>query len=127
MKKIKGTTRLEEKILALEALQSEQKFQVFEQFVKTVESLKPANIIKETLKEVSPFFIDNIIGVAVGLASGYVSKKIIVGDSVNKFKRLFGYVLQFGVSNMIAQNPEVIQSFSRFLHNIFSKKEKEQA
>ena len=63
-----------------------------EQFYFAYESVKPVNLIRNTLYEVfsSPHLIDNIIGMAVGLATGYVSKIAVVGFSGNLIKKL-GY------------------------------------
>lgn len=114
---------------AIELLEAEQdvKLQLLkQQFYTAYESLRPANLIRSTLKEVtsSPYLIDNIVGSAVGLASGYFSKRMVVGASVNRVRRLLGSLLQFGVTNVIAHNADTIKSFGRhFLLHIFKKKE----
>ncbi len=114
---------------AIQLLEVEQvvKLQLFkEQFHLTYESLKPVNILKSTIKDVasSPYLIDNILGTAIGLTSGYLSKKIFVGASGNMFRKLLGSVLQFSVTNVVAQHPETIKSFGQFIfQHIFRKKE----
>jgi len=94
----------------------------------TYESLKPVNLLKSTLKDLSssPYLIENIVGSAVGIATGYVSKRIVVGASANIFKKLVGTILQFGVTNLVAKNSDTIKSVSQYIFQlIFSKKEKE--
>jgi hypothetical protein len=76
-----------------------------EQIYLTVESLKPVNLIKSTMHEItaSPYLIENILGAAVGLISGYISKSIATGKSRNIVRNLMGAILQFGVTNVVAQ------------------------
>ena len=100
--------------------------QLKEQLHLTIESLKPVNLLKSTIKDISssPYLIDNILGTATGLASGYLSRKIIVGASGNILRKLFGVVLQLGVTNMVARHPDEVKSLSHLLfHRIFRKKE----
>jgi len=98
-----------------------------EQFYFAYESIKPVNLIRNTLHEVvsSPHLIDNILGLAVGLASGYVSRIAVVGFSGNLIKKLFGSVLQLGVTNTVAQHPDTIKSIGQYIfQHILRKKEK---
>jgi len=47
--------------------------------------LKPVNLLKSTLKDItsSPYLIDNILGTTIDLATGYLSKKLVVRASGN--------------------------------------------
>jgi hypothetical protein len=97
-----------------------------EQLYLTYESLKPVNLIRHTLKEISssPYLIDNISGTAMGLLSGFLSRKIFVGTSGNLIRKLVGSILQFGVTNVVAQNSDVIKSVGQaILQYFFRKKE----
>jgi hypothetical protein len=72
----------------------------------------------------SGFLIDNFLGGITGIISGYASKKILIGKSESRWKKLMGIILQFGVTNVVAQNPEAIKTFGRFLvHRIFFNRE----
>ena len=98
-----------------------------EQFYFAYESVKPVNLIRNTLYEVfsSPHLIDNIIGMAVGMATGYLSRIAVVGVSGNLIKKLFGSVLQLGVTNTVAQHPDKIKSIGQYIfQHILPKKEK---
>ena len=98
-----------------------------EQLLATFESLKPVNIIKTTLSEItsSPYLIENMLGAVVGLVGGFVSKKIAIGTSHNIFRKIMGSALQFGVTNLVAQHPEAIKNAgSLIFRNIFHKKDK---
>jgi hypothetical protein len=76
-----------------------------EQIYLTVESLKPVNLIKSTIHEItaSPYLIENILGAVAGLITGYISKSIATGKSRNIFRNLLGAILQFGVTNVVAR------------------------
>jgi len=76
-----------------------------EQVFITYESLKPANLIRKTMSEISssPYLLENILGTAAGLVSGYISKKIATGKSGNLVRNILGTILQFGITNAIAR------------------------
>ncbi|MFH2144171.1 MAG: hypothetical protein ABIJ97_17220 [Bacteroidota bacterium] len=122
MQNITTTTELKKAIQVLEIEQAIQGQLFIDQFNLTYESLKPINLIKSTIKEISssPILVDNLLGVA----SGYLTKKIIVGGSENIIRKLIGTVLQVGVSKLVSRHPESIKSVGQFIYQqIFSKKE----
>jgi hypothetical protein len=121
MQTISSIAGLKESIQLLEAEQSIKGQILKDQLFITYESLKPGNLLKYTLKEItsSPNMIDNLAGTAMGLLGGYLSKKIIVGASDNVIRKLIGSLLQFGVTNVVAQNSEAIKSLGRSLFQHF--------
>jgi hypothetical protein len=126
MENMTSTDRLKKAIELLEAEQAVKLQQLKGEFFTAYESLKPVNLVKTTLNEItsSPHLIDNIIGTALGLATGYFSKRLVIGASVNRFRKLFGAVMQFGITNVIAKNTEAINSFGRyFFRRILHRKE----
>ena len=126
METITSIAGLKNAIQLLEAEQTAKGILLKEQFQLTFESLKPINILKNTLKEVSssPLLIDNILGSVVGLATGYLSKKIVVGASGNIFRNILGSMLQFGVTNVVSRHPEGIKSIGQSIFQLlFRKKE----
>jgi hypothetical protein len=110
---------------------SEADLTVKEQILKkqwqlTYESLKPASLLKGTLKDIvsSPYLIDNLLGTTVGLATGYLTKKIVIGASGNLFRKLFGSVMQIGITNAVAHHPDTIKSLGQAIfQRIFHKKD----
>jgi hypothetical protein len=126
MQNITSTAGLKDAIQLLEVEQTSNGQLLKEQFHITYESFKPVNLLKNTLEDIgsSPSLVDNITGNALGLASGYLIKKIVVGSSGNMFRKLLGIVLQVGVSNVVTQHPDVMKLFGRFLfQRILHKKE----
>ena len=125
MQNITSIAELKDAIQLLEVEQGIKELLFKEQFYLTYESLKPINILKKTLKEIgsSPYLIDNISGTAMGLASGFLSKKIFVGASGSIIRKLIGSFLQFGITNVVAQNSNVITSIGQAIfHHFFRKK-----
>lgn len=118
MENITSIAELKKAIQLLEMEQAITRQLLIDQFLLTYESLKPVNILKNTLKDISssPYLIENIIGTALGLGTGYLSKKIIVGASGNIIRKIFGSVLQFGVTNLVAQHPDAIKSIGQFMY-----------
>ena len=116
----------------IQLLETEQKIEgrlLKEQFYLTYESLKPVNLLRSSIRDVasSPYLIDNIIGTAVGLATGYLSKKIVIGTSGNIIRKFFGLLMQLGVTNTIAQHPDSIKSIGQFIYEHFLRKKREKA
>ena len=112
MQKINSSAGLREAILLLESQQAEEGRAMKACFHLTYESVKPINLIKSTFREVaeSPDISSNIISTVAGLATGYLSKTLVVGASNNPWKKLLGTVLMFSVTNLIAKHPEAIKS-----------------
>jgi hypothetical protein len=126
MQQIISIAGLRSKIQLLKIEQADKELQLKEQFNRTLESLKPVNLVRSTFNNVvtSPYFIDNIVGIGIGLATGYLSKRIITGTSRIIIRRLFGAILQFGVTRLVSQRNETIASSRQpVFKNIFRKKE----
>ena len=126
MQNITNSVDLKQVILLLEAEQSLKGQVLKQQFRLTYESIKPANLILNTLSEVvaSPNLLENVIGYLLGLASGFVSKKVIVGHSGNIFRKFVGEAMKFGISNLVSNHSDGLKIFlQQVLLKIISKKE----
>jgi hypothetical protein len=126
MENMTSAARLRTAIKLLEDEQTLKLQQLKEQFYTAYESLKPANLFRSTVNDItsSPYMIENIIGTILSLGSGYLSKRIVVGASVSSARRLLGAVMQFGVTNFVARHAKIVKSVGRhFLTHIFHKKE----
>ena len=124
MENISSTTELQYAIQLLEAEQDVRLSLMKKQFHLAYQSLKPVNLIENTLKEIfsSPYLVNNLLSGTVGLLTGYVSKKAVTGRSKNKLRRFLGIVMQFGITNIIAHNPGKMKLFGQYLsHHIFRK------
>jgi hypothetical protein len=121
MQQISTVAGLKNAIQLLEVEQDIKGQQLKEQLVLTYESLRPVNIVRNTLKEIfsSSSLVDNLSGNAVGMTSGFLIRKLFIGKSGNIFKKLLGSVLQFGISRVIAENTELIKSVGHKLLQYF--------
>lgn len=124
MQKINSAISLRDAILQLESKQTEERNLLKKQFHLVYESIKPVNLIKGAFKEVaeSRELKDNILNTSVGLAAGYISKILFEGTSKSPVKKILGSVLMFGITNLVAKNPEPVKSLGKkFLEIIRSK------
>lgn len=130
MQSISSREELREAIEVLETEQALKGQLLKEQFILTYDSLKPINVLRRTLKEITSgqSMADDIPGTIMGLVSGYLSRKILTGRSANIFRKLLGSALQIGVTNVVAKNSNMIRAvglalIEHFLHrkNMTSK------
>ena len=121
---INSEAELRAAILRLESKQAIEGKILKEQFQQAYESAKPINLIKSTLKEVSgsPEITDSLLNASVGLATGYVSKVLFQGVSHSPLRVLFGTVLQFGITSVVAKHPEAVKSVVSGVYQIISSK-----
>ena len=112
MQKVSAADTLRKAILSLEIRQIEEGKLVAEQFKVTYESLKPLNVIRKMIGEIAePSELkDNLIQSAIGILSGYVSRKMLVRSSKNPILRLAGVIAQFGVTTFVANNSATIEA-----------------
>ena len=124
MQNITSISELKNAIQLLEIEQVDKGKLLKEQFYTTLESFKPVNIIANTLNNIekSPYLIENILGAAVGLVSGFYSNKLIFNARGNKLKKLIGVVLQFGVTNLVAKHHGTIRSIGQVLFKHLARK-----
>ncbi len=125
MKKITSTVALNALITSLEMEQAREG-KAFKQELKSVyQSLKPINLIKSTVNQLvtTPSIKGNLLDVTIGLAMGYVSKKVVVGNTRNPLKQLFGTLLEIVVISLVSKNAGGIKSIGAFLfRKLFGKK-----
>jgi hypothetical protein len=126
MQNINSVAGLKNAIQFKEVEQSVKGQLLKEQFFITVESLKPSNLIKGTIKDLasSPKLYDNILSVAVGLATEYLSKKLVIGFSGGIVRKIMGTIMQLGVAGVVTKNPGVVMAFGQYLfRHIFDRKQ----
>jgi hypothetical protein len=112
MKKTNQTDLLNQTIIYLENKQALELYALKEQFELTYESLKPLNILKNAFTEMttSPNIKGNIINNVVGMATGYLTKKVLVGSTHNPIKRILGTLLQFVITNVATKHSDTLKS-----------------
>ena len=124
MQKIDSATNIKDRILQLENKQAVELRLLRAQLNFTYESMKPINLVRNTFKEVvaSEELTDNIVNTSVGVAAGYVSKKMFEQTSHSPFRKLLGTAIMFGVTNLVAKNPHTLKSVGTDFLNIVKYK-----
>ena len=125
MQKIITAVDLKKTIQQLEIRQTNELLSLKEELHIIHENLKPANLVKNTFRELTtaPEFKGNILDVALSLAAGYLSKKVVIGSTHNPLKQVLGTILQMGVTTMVSKNTDGIKSVTaKLISTVFSKK-----
>lgn len=128
MIKVKTSQELKEAIHLLEEKQALQAQLLKNRLLSVSEELKPVNIMKNIFSKVtaSPDLKSGIITTAIGLSTFYLTRKTLWRSGRNPLRKILMSLLQLGVSNVIARNPEVIKSISHAVFDgIFHKKKQE--
>ena len=95
----------------------------------TYEILKPINLLKSTLKEVSalPKLNSSILGSAIGIGVGFLFKKLLIGRSHHPVKNMVGTVIHFAIASVVAKHGDTIKSTGAYmLHRLTNRKNKKQ-
>jgi len=128
MEKQNAISSLKESIRLLEIKQAEEGAILKEQFAVTIESLKPINLLKTTIKEMtnSVDLKSNLSETVISIVAGYLTKKMMVNSKSGPFMKILGAVLQFGVTSVIAQNADNIRDFLNRMIDRFLRTEPEE-
>jgi hypothetical protein len=129
MAKQNAVLALKESIRRLEIRQEEEGKILKEQFKITYESLKPLNLIKNSLRELanSVDIKNSIFETVVSIVSGYVSQKFIVNSKSSTMKKILGVLMQFGVTSFVSKKSEEVGNFlSNFINRLFTPAEVEE-
>jgi len=128
MAKINEAALLKELIKAKESELAEKGKALKEHFHATYDSLKPMNLLKNSVKEIfrSPDVKDNLVDSGIGMATGFLAKTLVTGLSHNPLHKLVGMAVQAGITAVVSKNPDGIKSVaSKIYKRFFNKKNKE--
>jgi len=117
MENIKNAADLKNAIAQLTAQQSTDLFLLKEELRLTREKFKISNILKSGFKEVTstPNITTDIFKAAAGLATGFVTKKILIGKTINPVKNILGMILEVFVANKVVSNADTLKSVGSVL------------
>ena len=106
MEKITTTNSLKEAITKLERQRSFQEHRLEENWEFLTESIRPVNIIKRTIHDILPdeHSKNSLLGSAIGLGTGFITKKLFVGKAPGFVKSLVGNIIQWGITALVAKN-----------------------
>ncbi len=117
MDKITSISELRNAIVKLETEQEVRGQLLRQQFQSTLEGLKPVNILKSAVHDISltPHLTSKLAGMSAGLGLGYLTRKLVIGASGSIYVKVLGSVVQLGVTNLIARHSAKIKSITRFV------------
>jgi len=118
------TDSLNELIILEERKHDTQLELLKEQFHIAYESVKPVNLIKSVLHEVtaSPEIKNDMASNVIGLGTGFLSKRLLVDGSHSPIKRVIGTVVQFAIANLVSKHSDTIKTIgSNLLKHFFNK------
>ncbi len=98
------------------------------QVQQAFERVKPINLIKSTFKDASKSkeVSGSITNAALVFVTSYLSKRIFMRLAGSPLKKLTGAVLLFGITQVIARNPEKVKAIGRVLFNAIKGKSRKQ-
>lgn len=103
---------LSQAIAVLEIRQKGEMIIIKEEASEFIESLKPINILRGVVKSVrdSPETKEDIIHGVVGLGTGFLANKVLLGSLHGPLKKILGFVMQAAITNATVKYPEVIKN-----------------
>lgn len=111
MKTQSASEKLNWLIAEKEAQHLEEERELKEHFHLIYESLKPINLIKNTLSEAitSPDIRNNLFNAAIGLGTGYIAKKLLIKKPDGLIENIEGNMLQLLVAAKVTDNADEIR------------------
>ena len=123
MEKYTSSNALREAIIELERQQALESRQITVQLIHAFDSIRPINLIKNTVRDVteSKELTDNLVKTSIGLAAGYLTQSLFQRPSHGPLRRLLGTLFSYGITNFLAQNPEILASIGSKIGRLFRK------
>jgi hypothetical protein len=123
MHKIETTADLKRAIQQMECLQTTDFISLKNQLTAACEKLKPINIIKSKFRKLVLAPAKNeVVNTVMGLATGFVSRKILIGKSSNPLVKIVGFVIERIIANKVTKNAAEIKAIgSIILQKIISQ------
>ena len=112
MQSITSVDGLHEAIVALESRRREQELELTIQLGLFYDSLRPVNIIKNTVRDLagSSQVRQKVLTAAVGMASGYISRKLFFPLNTGPVKKIFGAALQLGIAGLVTGKGDAMKT-----------------
>jgi len=116
MQRSEATEVLKRLILIKEAGHKAEGQLLKEHFRLTYESLRPVNLIKNALREVvsAPEVKTNLVSSAIGLAAGFLVKKLFTRNA-GPLAKIAGSFIETFVANKVANNADGIKAIGSLL------------
>jgi len=127
MEKITTIADLREAILRLEYRKTEEEYMLKRHFHQAYDSIKPINLLKKTIHDAAASIDlkDNMLNTSIGLGAGYLAKLLLTGATRNPITKLVGSALMFGITNVVANNPDTMKSLGSRVLKLFKRKHRD--
>ncbi len=95
-----------------------------EQVMDTYEAFGLGKIIKRAVSSAvsMPGLGNKMFSAAVGLTTGFITKKIVIGATGNPLLKLLGLAVEFTVADKVAENSGKLKTIGKILLNKIFKK-----
>jgi hypothetical protein len=125
-KTITNSEELEEAIAALELKAEAQKREIAEAFSVVSVNLQPLNLVKNGFRSVfSGEHKGELLNALIGLGSGLLSRKLILGKTNGFVGKTVGKAIQWGMAGLVSQNAEKIkEKAGGIIDRLFKRKAK---
>lgn len=126
MKNKNATDALNDLILVQEMKYDNDLEQLKNQFDLAYQSVKPINLIKNLVRNVtaSPEIKNDLLSNVIGFGTGFITKKIVLGSLHNPVTKVLGTLFEFAVANVVSKNADGIKTIGGNLLKRFLKKNK---
>jgi hypothetical protein len=123
IRKVKNTDDLALAIAELELKAAVQKKDIQETFIAVSENLRPVNLIKNGVRSVfSGEHKEELVNVLIGLGTGILSRKLILGRTSGFVGKTVGKAIQWGMAGLVSKNAEKIkEKAGELIDKIFHK------
>ncbi len=123
-KQIKNCHDLEKVIAELEIKAEAQRKDIEETFAVVSENLKPLNLVRNGVRSVfSPEHREDLVNALIGLGTGMLSRKLLLGRAKGIFGKTAGKAVEWGIAGLVSNNAEKIkEKAGTLIDKIFKKK-----
>lgn len=117
MSTLSKNEQLQQAIAELEVKRKAQGALVNEQFQVLRHQLQPANVVKTLVSDLftSTDIRTGVVDFAIGITTGMIAKKVVVGQSHNVLTELVGSAVQLIVTREVSQHPEGLKTLGKNL------------
>jgi|GEM_PF-222263 hypothetical protein len=121
--KVTNAAELDQAIEDLKKKSARQKIEMQEAFHEVTQSLKPANLVKNGMRSVlGGEGKTDILNALIGIGSGMLGRKLLIGRSSGIVKKTLGKVVQWGMAGIISRNAEKIkEKAGEIIDKVFKK------
>jgi hypothetical protein len=106
MKSESNFIEIQDRIIQLTLKNQYDKQEMLTAFNDVLIELKPINLIKNSVTDLisTPGLTQSILNTGLGMAAGFASKKIAIGNSQNPLKMFLGFLIEVGMTALVSKN-----------------------